>query len=159
MAKIFISHKSQDAIIAKSIYDRLVNIHRLEAYLDVIDSALSRSAEDLAAHIQGEMGKCTQLLAVVSQTTQLSWWVPWEIGMATEKDFPLATFVNGTADVPDYLKKWPYLRTLNDVDSYAAASKNADQRFRVQKSIASDGIARVRSTSAFFSELRAALRQ
>lgn len=159
MAKVFISHKSQDAVIAKSIYDRLAYNHGIEAYLDVIDAALLKPGEDIAVHIQNEMGKCTQLLAVVSQATQGSWWVPWEIGIASEKDFPLATFVSGSADIPDYLKKWPYLRTTVDVDRYAAASKSADTNFVVQKRVLNEGVARFRSTRQFYTDLKKSLGQ
>jgi TIR domain len=121
--KVFLSHKNQDSEIAGSIAHRLKTLHQIEVYLDVIDLKLERSGPDLADYIRGEMEKCTQLLAVISAKTSESQWVPWEIGVATEKERPLASFVSPPASVPEFLQKWPYLQTLADVDKYAAVSK------------------------------------
>lgn len=51
--------------------------------------------------------------------------MPWEIGVATEKERFLASYVSDTATVPDYLIKWPYLRTQADLDAYIRESKKA----------------------------------
>jgi MTH538 TIR-like domain (DUF1863) len=85
---------------------------------------LEKSGPDLADYIRAEMEKCTQLLAVISAKTRESQWVPWEIGVATEKERPLASFVNPHATIPEFLRKWPYLQSLPDVDRYAAVSKS-----------------------------------
>jgi hypothetical protein len=159
MAKIFISHQSRDSVLATSLATRLKVNHGLECYLDVIDPGIKRG-EDLAAHIQAELTKCTQLLAVVSEATRTSWWVPWEIGVATEKDYPLATYSSGTELPPEYLRKWPYLRTMGELDLYAAASKAADSSFVVQKRAnLNEETARVRSTRTFYADLRKSLGQ
>lgn len=107
------------------------------------------------------MGKCTQLMAVVSTNTKGSWWVPWEIGMATEKDYPIATYAGDSTVLPQYLKKWPYLTTLGDLDKYAAASKAADSAFRHRKTYTyiTESEARRAGTREFYRSLRAALRQ
>ena len=78
MIKVFISHQSADATTARLLASRLKVHHSIDSYLDVIDPYINRSGEDLAAHIQEEMGKCTQLLAVVSEATKASQWVPWK---------------------------------------------------------------------------------
>ena len=88
-------------------------------YLDVIDAQLQKSGPDLADYIRAQLDQCTQLLAVISARTRASWWVPWEIGVATEKERFLASFVYGTATVPEFLLKWPYLRTSADLDKSA----------------------------------------
>jgi hypothetical protein len=157
MIKVFLSHQKADSAMAGVIADRLKRHHQIDSYLDVIDPFISKG-EDLAQHIQLEMSKCTQLLAVVSEATKQSSWVPWEIGVATEKDYPLATFSEGTMP-PEFLRKWPYLRTLADVDAYAAASKAADLTFVRRKAEFSEEVARVRSTRDFFTTLRSSLRQ
>ncbi|MBB5052774.1 hypothetical protein HNQ36_002748 [Afipia massiliensis] len=121
--KVFLSHKNEDSEVAGAIAYRLKTIHQIDVYLDVIDRNLERSGPDLAEYIRAEMEKCTQLLAVISTKTRESQWVPWEIGVATEKERPLASFVNPPASVPEFLQKWPYLQSLSDVDKYAAVSK------------------------------------
>jgi len=157
--KIFISHQKADSEVAKAVEARLRINHRIDSYVDVIDTNLARSGESLGDYSRREMGNCTQLIAVVSGNTKNSWWVPWEIGIATEKDFPLATFLGDNTPPPEYLQKWPYLRSLSDVDQYAKASTAADNTFRVRKSTLTEESARRESTSDFFRTLRASLGQ
>jgi len=135
-------------------------MHRIESYLDVFDVNAAGTGDALADHVKAEMGNCTQLLAVVSQATQGSWWVPWEIGIATEKDYPLATYVGGGAvSLPDYLRKWPYLQTHVDLDRYAAASKAAANDFEIKKRHLTEDVARIRSTKEFHRVLKSSLGQ
>jgi len=157
--KVFLSHQSADAPRAGQIAARLKARHDIDSYLDVIDPYINRRGEDLADHIQLEMDKCTQLLAVVSESTKHSQWVPWEIGVATEKDYPLATFLAAGSVVPEFLRKWPVLRTDDHVDQYARASKLAVNSFIQKRATLSEGVARLRSTREFFSTLRAGLGQ
>lgn len=159
MIKVFLSHQSADSLLATRIAARLWQNHDITSYLDVIDPYIGGRGEDLALHIQTEMDKCTQLLAIVSDATRQSQWVPWEIGVATEKDYPLATFSTGATLPPEFLRKWPYLRTDADLDAYARRSKNAERSFEEKRRTVTAGVARMRSTSEFFSGLRADLGQ
>lgn len=119
--KIFISHQQQDTAPAIAVKKHMETRHGIECYLDVIDPNLVRG-EDIADHVRKELDGCSHLLAVVSSATKESWWVPWEIGVATEKDYPLASF--GTnVELPEFLTRWPYLKSLADLDKYAEAVK------------------------------------
>lgn len=155
--KVFLSHQLRDAAVAQYIERRLRIVHDIPSYLDVIDPDASKQGDEIADHVKAELGKCTQLLAVVSEATKLSWWVPWEIGIATEKDYPLATFSGQTTMLPEYLRKWPYLRTDADIDAYANASKAAERDFNLKKTFLTEGVARVRSTKGFYTTLAASL--
>jgi hypothetical protein len=95
----------------------------------------------------------------VSEATKTSWWVPWEIGIATEKDYPLATFSGGSAALPEYLRKWPYLRSDADLDRYAEASKTAARDLVTKRGYLTESVARERSTKEFFRVLRGSLGQ
>ena len=160
MIKIFLSHQAADSITAAYVARRLRDHHQIESYLDVIDPYINSRGEDLASHIRSQMGRCTQLLAIVSDATKASQWVPWEIGVATEKDYPLATYSAGFASPPEFLRKWPYLRSDADIDLYARTSKAADQVFiRKRSTTFSDAAARTTSTGEFFAMLRAGLGQ
>lgn len=158
MIKVFISHQAADSTIAERISRRLKEIHSISSYLDIIDPGI-KYGDDLSAHIQTEMGKCTQLLAVVSDNTRQSWWVPWEIGVATEKYYPLATFLSNVTSTPEYLRKWPHLYTDRDLDYYADASKYADRSLKTRRETLSEDVARRRSTNEFFNTLRNRLGQ
>ncbi|WP_241081768.1 toll/interleukin-1 receptor domain-containing protein [Achromobacter xylosoxidans] len=158
--KIFLSHQKADSVMALRIQSYLSITHEIDCYLDVIDSSIN-DGEDIAMHVRSELGKCTQLLVVVSEETKKSWWVPWEIGLATEKDYPLATF-GGSVDLPEYLKKWPYLSNVSDLDKYAEASKETSKRGLTasMESVSSDSvIVRRNATKYFYKSLRAKLGQ
>ena len=157
--KVFLSHQRADAALAAWLSHRLLKVHQMQSYLDVIDPGI-RAGEDLADHVRSELGKCTQLLAVVSPATQTSWWVPWEIGVAAEKDYPLATYGGGHAELPEYLRKWPYLRSDADLDRYAQASKAASAEIRrgVTASL-NESVSKTRGTREFYRVLRASLQQ
>lgn len=147
-------------MLAFTIQSYLKNTHGIGCYLDVIDPKFN-NGEDIAAHVRRELDQCTQLLAVVSEATKESWWVPWEIGVATEKDFPLATF-GGDVDLPEYLMKWPYLRSFSDLDKYAEASKEASKRVVVtgmESASSRETVFRADATKHFYKTLRAKLGQ
>lgn len=156
--KVFISHQQADSPRATLISQRLRTLHQIDSYLDVIDPVIGKSGEALAEYVRMQMTKCTQLLAVVSAATKTSWWVPWEIGMATEKDFPLATF-GGDTQLPEYLQKWPVLRNDTDLDSYAAASKAAERQFDSKRVLVEAAVAQRSATQEFYRVLRGRLGQ
>jgi len=117
--KIFISHKKEDSNDAKKIKDFLEShSDDILCYLDVSDPVISLNGDDLGEYFRKELGKCTHLMAVVSENTKLSWWVPFEIGIATEKNYPISTFALQSIDLPSYLKKWPYLKNDDDLKFY-----------------------------------------
>jgi hypothetical protein len=156
--KVFVSHKKEDAEQAAAVAAHLT-ARGLGVYLDVIDAQLRKSGPDLADYIRAQLDQCTQLLAVISAQTQASWWVPWEIGVATEKERFLASFVSGNASVPEFLLKWPYLRNNADLDKYVAESKRAELLVedRVQKGYRTT--ARASGFRAFHTSLKASLGQ
>ncbi len=156
--KVFISHKNEDAVQASRIANYLM-VNGLEVYLDVIDAQLGRSGPDLAEYIRAQLDKCTQSLAVISARTQASWWVPWEIGVATEKERFLASFISDNASVPEYLAKWPYMRTQPDLDKYIQESKRAELLVESQIQKGYRSTARGTAFRSFHTSMKAALRQ
>lgn len=146
-------------MLATNIAARLSQRHGIASYLDVVDLEAHKAGDALGEYVRMQMSACTQLLAVVSEATKSSWWVPWEIGVATEKDFPLATFAGGRAILPEYLRRWPYLQSDADIDRYAEASKAANQSRLVKSHTADAASARRTSTQQFFRTLRGSLGQ
>lgn len=125
--KVFISHKDSDSVLAGEVGKR-IRINGLETYLDIIDDALDKDGPDLADHLLSRMGECQQLVAVVSFSTKESWWVPWEIGVGSEKGFLMASFSESHVELPSYLEKWPALHSDRDIDLYCEYSKQADAK-------------------------------
>lgn len=129
--KVFISHQKADAERAAQIARHLQVVHSITSYLDVVDPKIgSQQGPELAEHVRREMDGCDSLLAVVSYETAKSQWVPWEIGIATEKDFPLATFADTALPLPEFLQKWPYIKSFAELDKYANAVKKMAGRSR-----------------------------
>ena len=146
MGKVFISHKNADEVVAKQVAER-VRRNGLEFYLDSVDPALAQDGPGLADYLLAKMSGCPQLIAVVSSETAKSWWVPWEIGVGSEKRFRMATFAGRPVELPGYLEKWPRLRSLDDVDLYCEYSNQSDLSIRAAMS-------RVHSESARLSAER-----
>lgn len=158
--KIFISHKREDLLLAKQAYDQLSS--QIDCYLDAYDEHLATSISDLGDYFRTKLRNSTHLLAIVSKSTQLSWWVPFEIGMATERDYPIATFSPNMIELPGYLKKWPYLQSNNDLTIYKAHLLQPSRE--IAKALSSAGMAKLASRaetsgSAFNASLKIALRQ
>lgn len=118
MIRVFISHKREDDLPARRLALRLSQHPEVSTYLDTQDEFLNGSLDDLTTHLRTAMGGCTHLMAVVSRQTQASWWVPFEIGIATEKGHGISTLALDAIDLPSYLKRWPYLETDNDIRIY-----------------------------------------
>ena len=159
MIKVFLSHQKSDSQLAAQIAARLKYQHQIESYLDVIDPYVGGPVETLADHIRVEMGRCTQLLAVVSRATSQSQWVPWEIGVATEKDYPLATYSGDNQIPPEFLRKWPYLRSDRDLDEYARVSKSAESTLLRKRATLTETAALAQTAREFHATLRANLGQ
>lgn len=157
--KVFLSHKNEDSVLAKSVADRLTGIHRIPVYLDVIDTRLNQDGVDLAEYIRNRLEECTQLLAVMTNKTKVSWWVPWEIGVATEKQRFLASYVAELSEVPEYLRKWPYLRTMSDLDRYAEQSKRSTDQLNTELGYRTRSVAFDDQFKTFHRSLRSALGQ
>ncbi len=118
--KVFISHKQEDEIPAKYICQELSKLD-VEAYLDLLEGDLLLNGEELTNHIKNRLNSCTDILVVMSEKTKESWWVPFEIGMASQKDFPIVSYLIDNAELPDYLEYWPTLRKTSDLYKYIKA--------------------------------------
>jgi hypothetical protein len=81
---VFISHKKEDKEACRQIAKYLSNAE-IDYYLDENDKELQRAAEINNPHkitesIKKGIRNSTHMLAVISQKTYLSQWVPFEIG-------------------------------------------------------------------------------
>jgi len=160
-SKVFISHKNTDALLAEKVARR-VRTNGLETYLDTIDDALVKDGPELADVLLARMGQCQQLIAVVSSQTRDSWWVPWEIGVGSEKGFRMASYSESYVSLPSYLEKWPALHTERHIDLYCEYSKQTETVLnrRMRDVLTEDRRTQVRKSEAldFHKQLKAAIR-
>ncbi len=168
VTRVFISHKSEDADVAMWIHSWLGSFG-VDAYVDKLDPLVDTAkGEDLGDYFRRQLQQCTHLMAVISGKTRESWWVPFEIGIATEREYPLATFVDQgygylknpqlfgkNYDIPEYLRKWPYLQTESDLANYVRALRVTSMTTDFAESFGQ----RRSYTKDFYSTLRGYLRQ
>lgn len=119
---VFISYRHMDREYAMNINSRLVQAN-IKTYLDVLD-AESQTTDDITGVITRNITECTHLLAVVSEKTAQSWWVPFEIGEATISNRRICSFKTGPTELPLYLDKWPKLSTDKDLEFFIDAYRN-----------------------------------
>ena len=113
---VFISHKSVDKPAALEIASYL-RTRGVQSYVDVLDPQL-QSTDDITSVIVTRVRKCTHLMAVTSSNTISSWWVPFEIGVATDQDRRISTYTLEVTNLPDYLKKLPILKSKAHLDQF-----------------------------------------
>lgn len=113
---VFISYRRSDLTLAMEIKNEL-DQHNIEVYLDVLDGE-SQATNDITRVITNRVNKCTHLIAVVTQVTAQSWWVPFEIGEATITNKMICSFRAGNLNLPEYLNKWPQMTELRDMNTF-----------------------------------------
>ena len=128
MMKVLISHKKEDSLYAESACNKLKNLG-VDAYLDLLEGNLSLEGKELTEHIKENLNSCTDILVVMSKKTKDSWWVPFEIGMAAQKDFPIVNYLINNIDLPEYLEYWPSLKQESDLKKYVEIKKETEKDF------------------------------
>jgi|LSQX01.1.fsa_nt_gb hypothetical protein len=154
--KVFISHKREDSYAATRIYTILKSLN-VDAYLDLLDGDLSLDGQALTQHIKKRLNECTDLLVVMSNKTRLSWWVPFEVGMAAQEDFPTVTFLQTGIELPEYLEYWPRLRRYEELEKYVDVKKENDRNVLLERAMGRRTPPSA-STRGFYTELKARLR-
>lgn len=160
--RVFVSHRGIDSDLATHLATQ-VERRGLDTYLDVIDDALLKDGPELADHLLARMSQCQQLIAVLSNQTKGSWWVPWEIGVGSEKGFRMASYSRQSVDLPSYLRKWPDLHTDTDIAIYCRLSQEvaAEVARRERSALSEEARVDVRKSQAldFHTRLKTQLRR
>lgn len=115
--RVFISHKSADMDKAER-HARDLKQRGFDVYLDKYDPVI-KVTKDRALHIKTEIDKSTDLLVVITEITQESWWVPFEVGLSTASDMRIASIVyKKSANLPSFLRKWPVIDSSGKYAEY-----------------------------------------
>lgn len=151
--KIFISHKQEDASIALLIENEF-KAQQVDTYLDVLDSSISGGGKTLTEHIKSKLNSCTDIIVVMSESTKLSWWVPFEIGMSAQVDMPTSTFLKTDITLPSYLSYWPRLRTTSEIKKYVDVRRRVEKKMKPLYENFSFASRRKAETPEFYAELK-----
>ncbi|KJV05174.1 toll/interleukin-1 receptor domain-containing protein [Methylocucumis oryzae] len=149
---VFLSHKREDKEQTLRIAGYLKQ-NNVNCYVDVFDPGL-QTTDDITKILMERIGQCTHLMAVVSGYTEKSWWVPFEIGVGSEKDRRITSFQLTNVSLPDFLTKWPILKNQNDLDTFIQFYKQ-DTMVSLSESVGYTK--RVYSADQFHRELKARL--
>lgn len=149
---VFLSHKREDKEQTLGIAGYLKQ-NNIICYVDAFDPEL-QTTDDITKKLMERIGQCTHLMAVVSGYTEKSWWVPFEIGVGSEKDRRITSFQLTNVRLPDFLTKWPILKNQNDLDTFIRFYKQ-DTIVSISESV---GYTRkIYSADQFHRELKASL--
>jgi hypothetical protein len=122
MSPVFISHRKADEQVALYVDNHLKKFN-IRTFIDCLDPELqnNQNADKVTEIIIRRLSQCNHLIAVFSQNTQGSWWVPFEIGVATKGDSRIATYTRNlsVSEMPEYLRNWPVLTKTDDLFYYA----------------------------------------
>lgn len=155
--KIFISHKKEDELTAMIVQQTLKNAGA-DAYLDVLDKTIEDDGEKLTKHIREKLRECSDVIVILSSNTKKSWWVPFEIGMATEKDMPIANYLTSYERLPEFLEYWPRLKNQQDVLKYVETRNKVSRQVVLEKTLNNGYYQRadggLSETQRFYAELK-----
>lgn len=126
--KFFISHKQEDASTALLIEHEL-ELLGISAYLDVLDNTVTQSGQEMTAHIKKKINDCTDIIVIMSRLTLASQWVPFEVGIAAQRDLPTATFLRSDVPLPEFLEYWPRLKYSSDIKKYVEVKRQVDLEY------------------------------
>ena len=131
--EVFISHKGDDTNLAETVGDHLSS-RGVNAYLDRWDPAVDGDSDELEVHIRKVIEITDGILAVVTENTATSWWVPFEIGVARQTESQVATYLSVrpysgvTVVLPSYLRTWPILVGPSELTEWADAFAGSRQQ-------------------------------
>ena len=111
---VFISHTTEDDDLAEDVA-MCIQSFGLTAWIDSDHLNRKDDGPSMASTIQRVIRRSYCLLAVVTSTTSESWWVPFEIGVASDMDKFLSTYGDPRMSLPSFLAAWPRVRNHGDL--------------------------------------------
>lgn len=118
---VFISHKKEDEKAAIEVGRFLMQQVGLNIYLDILDCVLQEAVslendKKIVESIQKGISCSDALLCIVSDRTKLSWWVPYEIGIAEYSKLYIGSIkLSKITDFPSFLKTQ---KTIDSISSF-----------------------------------------
>lgn len=135
---VFVSHKSNDTHAALDIARRIQH-SGLSAWVDELDPNIRGDGPMLDDYIERVLSRTFSLLALVTDVTHESWWVPFEIGMAFELRRYLSSFAKRAVSLPSFLEKHPRLASHSDVYRWCDRLKQLKLRSRNERVLVLEG--------------------
>ncbi len=117
-SEVFLSYRHSDKATAWELAYDLDRQDR-RVFIDVHDDTLVPGQRDLDDALVTAIDNARTMIIVVSDETQGSWWVPWEIGVLTHSGKPRAMYkLQTTRPFPAYVEKLKRLQNLTEANSW-----------------------------------------
>lgn len=153
---VFLSHKREDTNQTLSIA-KYLRAKDVTCYVDVLDPYV-KTTDDLTKLLMERVRQSSHLMAVVSDFTTQSWWVPFEIGVGSELDKRITTFRVSKVALPDFLNKWPVLTSHADLDKFVDLYR-LDSTVQFGEARASTSVTSIQSADVFHAALKNMLKK
>ena len=121
---IFISYNRRDQKIAQKVGEWIDKNDGFKSHIVGFNDSDLKDGIRLTDMLLSRIAACHQIMAIVTANTAHSWWVPWEIGVASEKKFNMSSYLidnlpeEAVKDLPQYITMNPFLVSKEDVDDY-----------------------------------------
>jgi hypothetical protein len=154
---VFISYQRADEARALAVTAYLKKTG-IPCFFDLLEPGLTREKDaDVTNIIRKGLANCSHLMAIISEATKLSWWVPFEIGAATETDKRISSFRIGFVDLPHYLEIWPVLSSDRDLDMFIRVYKKDSVVEQSLKAFSDSTLPAVKTATEFHRVLKTQL--
>ena len=108
---VFVSYQHDDQPTSLALAKELSD-SQWDVFIDGHDDSLFPGDNHIDEALIEAMGNAATMLIVVSDNTQGSWWVPWEIGVSTPSGKPRALYKpTAHRSLPNYLDKLERLQS------------------------------------------------
>jgi len=125
---VFVSHTTDDDRLADEVAE-CIQRHGLTAWVDSHHLAREDDGPAMASKIKRVIERSYCLLAVVTGATSRSWWVPFEIGVASDRNRFLSTYGDPRVSLPSFLAAWPRVRDHGELHSWCNEIKRTKDRY------------------------------
>jgi hypothetical protein len=121
---IFISHKSEDVNAAIAIGHYIRDNAGIDIYLDILDEGLQGAVQRNDHHkivkcIEKGIATSTHILCLISEKSNVSWWISYEIGYAKKAGKGIASMKLKNIDsMPSFLVIEKQIFNKKQLDEY-----------------------------------------
>ena len=125
---VFVSHRSGDDEVAEEVA-RCARTYGLTAWVDSDYLDPSDDGPEMASKIKRVIERSYCLMAVVSRATKSSWWVPFEIGIASDMDRFLSSYGDPVVELPSFLAAWPRVKNHTELHEWCEEVKRQKRAY------------------------------
>lgn len=135
---VFISYQSEDKKEAKRITDYLlqagVNVYFDEYDVDLKNTNQKNNPTKVTDALCKGINNSSHMMVIVSPSTIISKWVPFEIGYGYDKTNLTVLCLKGIpkGNLPEYIRSARIIRDIYDLNSKVAEFKNIDKEVLIE---------------------------